>query len=131
MKNTKKGFTLVELLVVIAILAILSTVAVVGYTSFIAKADQAKADAELKQIITLVNAEYAEEGKVTLEDLNEFLDDNQPEGSDVEATADENGVITITYKTKDDKATATGTILIKLAEDASEEPEEPAEPENP
>ncbi len=40
MKNkTKKGFTLVELLVVIAILAILATVSVVGYTSFIAKAN--------------------------------------------------------------------------------------------
>ncbi len=38
-KQQKKAFTLVELLVVIAILAILSTVAVVGYTSFIKKAD--------------------------------------------------------------------------------------------
>ncbi len=38
-KKTKKGFTLVELLVVIAILAILATVSVVGYTSFIAKAN--------------------------------------------------------------------------------------------
>ncbi len=37
--NTKKGFTLVELLVVIAILAILATVSVVGYTSFIERAD--------------------------------------------------------------------------------------------
>ena len=39
MKNTKKGFTLVELLVVIAIVAILATVAIVGYTSFIKKAN--------------------------------------------------------------------------------------------
>ncbi len=39
MKHSKKGFTLVELLVVIAILAILATVSVVGYTSFIAKAN--------------------------------------------------------------------------------------------
>lgn len=37
--NTKKGFTLVELLVVIAILAILATVSVVGYTSFIERAN--------------------------------------------------------------------------------------------
>lgn len=35
----KKGFTLVELLVVIAILAVLATVSVVGYTSFIEKAN--------------------------------------------------------------------------------------------
>ena len=31
-KKLKKGFTLVELIVVIAIIAILSTVAVIGYT---------------------------------------------------------------------------------------------------
>ena len=40
MKNTKKGFTLVELLVVIAIVAILATVAIIGYTSFINKAEE-------------------------------------------------------------------------------------------
>lgn len=39
--NKKKGFTLVELLVVIAILAILATVSVVGYTSFIERANVA------------------------------------------------------------------------------------------
>lgn len=40
MKNNKKrGFTLVELLVVIAILAILATVSVIGYTSFIERAN--------------------------------------------------------------------------------------------
>lgn len=36
-KRSSNGFTLVELLVVIAILAILATVTVVGYTSFIKK----------------------------------------------------------------------------------------------
>ena len=40
MKNMKKkGFTLVELLVVIAIIAILATVSIVGYTTFINKAN--------------------------------------------------------------------------------------------
>lgn len=40
MKNTRKGFTLVELLVVIAIIAILITVATMGYSSFIDKSNQ-------------------------------------------------------------------------------------------
>ena len=50
MKNTRKGFTLVELLVVIAILAILATVSVVGYTSFINRANDSVAQQELTQI---------------------------------------------------------------------------------
>ncbi len=63
MKRTKKGFTLVELLVVIAILAILASVSVVGYTAFIAKADQSVAEQELHQVVTLINAELMDDGK--------------------------------------------------------------------
>ena len=48
--NTRKGFTLVELLVVIAILAILATVSVVGYTSFIDRAEESNALTEAAQI---------------------------------------------------------------------------------
>ena len=48
--NTRKGFTLVELLVVIAILAILATVSVVGYTSFIANADNTAAQTEAADV---------------------------------------------------------------------------------
>ena len=65
MKNTKKGFTLVELLVVIAILAILSTVAVVGYTSFIKKADDSKASTELAQVKAYIEAEFMDDNKWT------------------------------------------------------------------
>ena len=58
MKNMKKkGFTLVELLVVIAIIAILATVSVVGYTTFLAKANQSNADSEANQIQQAINAE--------------------------------------------------------------------------
>ncbi len=42
-KRLKKAFTLVELLVVIAILAVLSSVAIVGYNSFTEKAKDSKA----------------------------------------------------------------------------------------
>lgn len=63
MKNTKKGFTLVELLVVIAILAILASVAVVGYTAFLDKAKDSKAETELHQIVTYINAELMDDGK--------------------------------------------------------------------
>ena len=57
MKRPKKGFTLVELLVVIAILAILASVSVVGYTAFIAKANQSVALQEMTQIRDALIAE--------------------------------------------------------------------------
>lgn len=56
MKNTKKGFTLVELLVVIAILAILATVSVVGYTSFINRAEESNAQTEAHQIKAVIES---------------------------------------------------------------------------
>ena len=56
MKKTNKGFTLVELLVVIAIIAILSTVAVIGYTSFLTKAKESNAQAEARQIDIAIEA---------------------------------------------------------------------------
>ncbi len=63
MKKTQKGFTLVELLVVIAILAILATVSVVGYTSFIEKAELSNAQTEAHQIATLIESALMTENK--------------------------------------------------------------------
>ena len=57
MKQTKKGFTLVELLVVIAILAILATVSVVGYTSFIMKANLSNDQTTIAMINKVLMAE--------------------------------------------------------------------------
>ena len=57
MKKTKKGFTLVELLVVIAILAVLTTVAIVGYSAYVNKAKETKAQSEVQQIATYISAE--------------------------------------------------------------------------
>ena len=56
MKNTKKGFTLVELLVVIAIVAILATVAIIGYTSFIDKANLSVDQQAVEQLNTALTA---------------------------------------------------------------------------
>ena len=57
MKNNKKGFTLVELLVVIAIIAILATVAIIGYTSFIKKAELSADQQVATQMNTALNGE--------------------------------------------------------------------------
>ncbi len=57
-KKTKKGFTLVELLVVIAILAILATVSVVGYTSFIDKANLSNDQSTIGMINRNLEAEF-------------------------------------------------------------------------
>ncbi len=64
MNTVKKngGFTLVELIVVIAILAILTSVAVAGYSAYIKRANNAAVEAELSNISTaavLANAQAA------------------------------------------------------------------------
>lgn len=117
MKKTKKGFTLVELLVVIAIIAILSTVSVVGYTSFVGKANQTKADTELKQIVTYINSEFADDGKwgdlkkseVTADALKSAIA-NCDEFDNLQGTINvtvSGSIITITYTIEGKTATAT------------------------
>lgn len=65
MKNMKKkGFTLVELLVVIAIVAILATVTVIGYTSFINKANMSADQQAVTQMNTILEAAQAGESLI-------------------------------------------------------------------
>ena len=54
-----KGFTLVELIVVVVILGILSAVAILGYTQFVANANTSAAQADVAQVVTLQMAEDA------------------------------------------------------------------------
>ena len=59
------GFTLVELIIVIAILAILSSVAVAGYSSYIQKANDTAAEAWLGELVTQATLANAEAGAIT------------------------------------------------------------------
>ena len=58
MKDIKhqKAFTIVELLIVIAIITVLSTVGIVGYSSFIDKAKESNDNTLLTQINSLLRA---------------------------------------------------------------------------
>lgn len=60
------GFTLVELIIVIAILAILSSVAVAGYSRYITKAQEAADDAWKTEIRTAATLANAMEGSITV-----------------------------------------------------------------
>ena len=116
MENRKKGFTLVELLVVIAILAILATVTIVGYSAFVNKANESKAKSELNQIVSYVNAEFADDGKwneldkstMTAANLESAINDC-PDFNGLTVTVTEsNGEFTISYTVGN--TTVTGTI---------------------
>ena len=76
MKNMKKkGFTLVELLVVIAIIAILATVSVVGYTTFINKANMSADQQAVVQMNTILTANSVVK-RNTLNDVYDTLEAN-------------------------------------------------------
>ena len=91
MKNTKKGFTLVELLVVIAIVAILATVAIIGYTSFINKAEESNDRtfvAQLNTVITRVDGKYE-----TFHEVVEVLEKEGFTASDIDAIAEKQEIL--------------------------------------
>ena len=58
------GFTLVELIIVIAILAILSSVAVAGYSSYITKANNSAVESWLNNISTAATLANAQTGSI-------------------------------------------------------------------
>ncbi len=58
-----KGFTIVELLIVIVVIAILAAVTVVAYTGMRARAEEAKFEADVKSIATILGMENSTEGR--------------------------------------------------------------------
>ena len=99
-KQQKKAFTLVELLVVIAILAILSTVAVVGYTSFIKKSAVSNDENLAEQLNRYLDALKADSTgefyNATIDETNfaALIDEITTNGlgGDIEASAAKYGV---------------------------------------
>ena len=79
-KRIKKGFTLVELLVVIAILAILSTVAIVGYNSFTEKAQKSADQQTVTQLNTVVEGAIASGDIDNAQDAYEAIIENGYDG---------------------------------------------------
>ena len=81
-KNKRRGFTVVELVIVIAVIAILAAVLIPTYANLVKKANEAKAQAEAKNLITEMLADILL-GKEGDADLLVFSE----KGSDVYAYA--------------------------------------------
>jgi type II secretion system protein G len=60
--RNSKGFTLIELMIVVVIIGILAALAIPRFTQASARAKEKEADGILKQIYTLENAYYANNG---------------------------------------------------------------------
>lgn len=111
-KKSKKGFTLVELLVVIAILAILATVSIVGYTSFIGKANQSVDEQAVTQMNVALEAQEAigapknvEEAKVVLTEAGFNVDSYVPLNKDNIFYYDEAEVRVLIYNQEEQRVT--------------------------
>ena len=84
--NTKRGFTLVELLVTISIIAVLTTVSVVGYVSFVDRTNDSKALTELTQIrdwaisYDIAGADGNANGEIEKEEAKASIDNANPDG---------------------------------------------------
>ena len=75
MKKQDEGFTLIELLIVIVILGILATVVVFAVSGIRDSGDESACDAELRTVITGLEAYYAEEGTYPLAGAEAMTDE--------------------------------------------------------
>ncbi len=60
-KEKEKGFTLIELMIVVAIIGILAAIAIPQFAAYRAKAFNASAQADLRNLMTAEEAYYASE----------------------------------------------------------------------
>ena len=65
-EGAKTGFTLIELLVVIAIIAIIAALLLPAVSSAMSRAEKARAQTELAQIVAAIKAYYGDYGKMPL-----------------------------------------------------------------
>lgn len=110
-KSLKKGFTLMEMLIVVAIIAILVAIAIPTFTSSLNKAKLAADKANVRAAYAEASADYLDDNKLDAKWSTGVVEG----GVTVKATADNNGMITVTpvsglqFSGKDAVASYNGT----------------------
>jgi prepilin-type N-terminal cleavage/methylation domain-containing protein len=75
-RNNKKGFTIVELVIVIAVIAILAAVLIPTFSGIINKANLSSDQQAVREMNTILVAEFAIEAPASIKEVIDALDEN-------------------------------------------------------
>lgn len=110
MNKIKRGFTLIEVIIVIAIIAILGGILIPKYTTYIKKANSAKAEQISKMIFVSAMRVYMDNDVFTKEQVAAAINDDMNINDlniNVKNPSSDGNMIDTDFNTGDDKYTVT------------------------
>ena len=109
-----RGFTLIELLVVIAIIAVLAAILMPALNSALTKAEKAKAQTELSQIVSAIKTFYGDYGRMPVA----LADDGVPDKTyGAKNKPNKQKVVMDILRAKDSAGNPKGTIFLDVPRD--------------
>ncbi|MBX7259296.1 MAG: type II secretion system GspH family protein [Candidatus Hydrogenedentes bacterium] len=110
-----RGFTLIELLVVIAIIGVLAAILMPALNSALTKAEKARAQTELTQIVAAIKAYYGDYGRMPVA----VADDGAPDKTyGAKNKPNKQKVIMDNLRAKDNVGNPKGTVFLDVPKDS-------------